>query len=78
LKIVFASAVMGGVLYLVLSRWNLSYAPFWPRLGFVATLLGVGMAVYLLMALLLKLRGLQPLRQGLTRKFSKASGPSEG
>jgi putative peptidoglycan lipid II flippase len=78
LKILIAAAAMGAVLYFILSRWNLSYAPFFPRLGFLAVLIGVGLAVYLSAALALKIQGLRPLQQGLMRKFRISKRPSKG
>lgn len=78
LKILVAAAAMGGVLYFVLSQWNLSYAPFWQRLGFVLAMLATGLAVYIAAAFVLRIEGLQPLVRGLKRKFNKPRGSRSG
>ncbi|MDX1387204.1 MAG: hypothetical protein R3257_06405, partial [bacterium] len=69
LKILLASGVMAGGLLLLLRYWDLSFAPFWPRLGFVFAMIGLGATLYFLAVMGLKVEGFQPLWNYFRRRL---------
>jgi len=70
-KILFASLVMGLGLVFLMQFWNLTYAPFAQRLGFVSGMIGVGFLIYLALIWALKVEGLELLLGGVRRRFSR-------
>lgn len=70
-KILVASTFMGLALYVLLQYWNLTYAPFWHRLGFVFAMIALGAVLYGLLAWVLRVKGLQPLWGALRRRLRR-------
>lgn len=68
IKIFLAAGVMAGVLWLILQYWNLSFAPFLPRLGFVLAMIGAGAVIYGLLVRLFRVEGTQTLLRLIKRK----------
>lgn len=69
LKISLASGVMAAGLLLVHYYWDLSFAPFWSRLGYVFAMIGLGVFLYLGAVVGLKVKGFQPLWRHLKRRL---------
>lgn len=67
-KILVAGLIMGAVLLFVGQYWNLSFAPFWPRFGYVLAMIGIGFGVYLLLLLAFRVQGVRSLFRALLRK----------
>jgi putative peptidoglycan lipid II flippase len=71
-KILLAAALMGAALVGVQRYWDLSFAPFWPRLGFTFAMMGIGLAVYLPLVWIMKVRGLESFLQALRRRMTRS------
>jgi putative peptidoglycan lipid II flippase len=75
-KISFAGGVMGSALFWIQRHWDWTFAPFWPRAGYLAALLSAGMLIYLGLVLVLKVEGLRSLFEIFTRRL-KIRGPGK-